>query len=466
VLSSGLLGKKSRKFNLAFFYQTLLYTNGMPDVILHAFNWTFKEIAKNAGKIALAGYGAVLLPPPLYSDEKGTEWWQRYQPKDYRLIRSYLGRKADFMAAIHDLHSHGLKVYVDVVFNHMANEDRLDCWYFPGATALANYQCLAEDFLADRLYGDLSTGLFSPWDFNQNGDIVNWLDVEESTRKSISGLPDLELNDWVVSQQIICLKALKALGIDGFRVDAIKHVPIEHIKRVFEIPELVDSFIFGEALTMSDHEESLFLWPLVQQTRISYYDFALYDTIRRAFAYDGSLRELVNPSQYGQAMDRFRAVTISVTHDIPNNAGFRWQLMDPIDELLALAYLLGRDGGVPLVYSDHGESARIYPEDTGRWERLWCRSDLVAWLGFHNRVLGMVQESLLEADGYWVFRRGDQGIVAINKTAQEQLVVVQTEQLSSGTWTQIHTGQVLEWHQGSLVLVLPARTAQGWLRTD
>ena len=63
----------------------------MHDVILHAFNWPYTEIAASADAIAKFGYGAVLFPPPLYSDETSAPWWQRYQPRDYRVIRSQLG---------------------------------------------------------------------------------------------------------------------------------------------------------------------------------------------------------------------------------------------------------------------------------------------------------------------------------------------------------------------------------------
>lgn len=56
----------------------------MYDVILHAFDWRYSDIERNAPRIAELGYGAMLFPPPLYRDENGPEWWQRYQPRDYR----------------------------------------------------------------------------------------------------------------------------------------------------------------------------------------------------------------------------------------------------------------------------------------------------------------------------------------------------------------------------------------------
>src|SRR5512139_442951 len=136
----------------------------MRDVILHAFDWKYRDVADRAERIAAFGYGGVLLSPPLYSDENGQDWWQRYQPKDYRVLRSRLGRKADLVAAIGALHSHGVKVYADIVFNHMANEDRADRYNFPGMAELERYRTQRKKFAADRLYGNLDDGLFSPWD--------------------------------------------------------------------------------------------------------------------------------------------------------------------------------------------------------------------------------------------------------------------------------------------------------------
>src|SRR5512134_2824701 len=94
----------------------------MRDVILHAFDWHYQEITDRAAAIAALGYGAVLIPPPLYSDPAGAPWWQRYQPKDYRVLRSHLGDKRALAEAITRLHESGVRVFADIVFNHMANE--------------------------------------------------------------------------------------------------------------------------------------------------------------------------------------------------------------------------------------------------------------------------------------------------------------------------------------------------------
>ncbi len=54
----------------------------MRNVTLHAFNWRYTDIIDNLDSIREAGYGAVLIPPPLYSDPNGDQWWQRYWTLD------------------------------------------------------------------------------------------------------------------------------------------------------------------------------------------------------------------------------------------------------------------------------------------------------------------------------------------------------------------------------------------------
>lgn len=438
----------------------------MNDVILHAFDWRYLDIEQNAKQIAELGYGAVLIPPPLYSDESGHAWWQRYQPRDYRILRSALGRKNDLKKAIDGLHAHGIRVIADIVFNHMANEkDRPDPYDFPGNAVLKRYRSDAEKagFLEDRLYGDLDLGLFFYLDFNPAGDIKNWSDAEEVHKKWLGGLPDLQLNEWVARQQRECLAALNALGFDGYRVDAMKHMPIEHLESVFQADGMNGKFVFGETLTFNDAEEAEFLWPIIRETSFPCYDFPLQETLRRAFSPPGTLRELTDPAAYGQALPWWRAVTVSVTHDIPNNDGFRGLIMPAQDEYLANAYLMGRDGGVPLVYSDNNQSADRHPEDRDRWANSWLRSDIAAMIRFHNAVNGTPQRPLFEDDGFIVFARGDRGIVAINKTGLWQHPVIWTWGLRHGAYKcQIH-GHVMDVAGDNFSFAIPPREAQMWV---
>jgi len=434
----------------------------MNNVILHAFNWRYRVISERAAQIADAGYGAVLFPPPLYSDEDGTAWWQVYQPRDYRILRSHVGRKKDVVGAIQALKDAGVLCYADVVFNHMANESRDDRFRFPGREVLARYG-RDTSFADDRLYGDLSRGLFDEHDFHPDRGIDDWSDREQLVNRDLSGLPDLVLSIAVVQEQIECLGHLVDLGFDGFRADAIKHLPVDHVTSVFQSGPVRNKFVFGETLTFDRDQNVAFLWPIIRETDLACYDFPLQQTLLRAFRPDGSLRTLVDPASVGDALPWYRAVTFPVTHDVPNNEGFRGMLLDPHDEYLANAYLLGRDGGVPLVYSDHAESAVGHPEDEGRWEECWNRYDIVQMIRFHNAVQGLAQRSLWEDDGFLVFARGDRGIVAINKTADWVAPSISTQGLRRGGYRcQLHQ-HLMELQGDHFQFSIPPRQAQLWL---
>jgi len=435
----------------------------MNDVMLHAFNWRYSDIAARAKGIAEAGYGAVLFPPPFYSKEDGTEWWQVYQPKDYRVLRSHLGRKAGLIEAVQALKAVGVRCYVDVVFNHMANEDRPDHYDFPGAEELQRYARERAEFEKDKLFGNLDEGFFDERDFHPGVDISDWADFDQVVTRSLSGLPDLVLSISVVRKQIECLKNLIALGFEGFRVDALKHLPVDHITSVFQSEPMRDKFVFGETLTFDDSQNAEFLWPVIRETNLPCYDFPLQQALLRAFREGGSMRELVNPEAQGHALPWQRAVTFTVTHDVPNNDGFRGMLLDPHDEYLANAYILGRDGGVPLVYSDNAESAAKYPQDAGRWQNCWNRYDIVQMVRFHNAVQGTTERVLWEDDGFLVFARGDKAIVAINKTGSWVSPDIATDGLRWGAYRcQLHQC-VMDLRGGRFQFAIPPREAQMWL---
>lgn len=435
----------------------------MKDVILHAFNWRYQDIASRAGEIARCGYGAVLFPPPMYSDENGSEWWQRYQPKDYRVLRSNLGRKADLVAAIQALQAVGVRPYVDIVFNHMANESRPDHFEFPGRAELERYARERESFESDKLFGNLDEGFFDERDFHPGVDITDWSDDDQMVNRELSGLPDLVLSISVVKKQIEALRCLVALGFEGFRVDALKHLPVDHVTAVFQSKALSGKYVFGETLTFNNQQNNDFLWPIIQETTIPCYDFPLQQTLLRVFRTDGTMRDLVDPASRGMALPWDRALTFTVTHDVPNNDGFRGMLLDPHDEFLANAYILGRDGGVPMVYSDNGESTRKYPEDKGRWEGSWNRYDIAQMTGFHNAVQGMPERLLFSDDQFVVFARGDRGIVAINKSGNWANPSFSTWGLQRGRYRcQIHQFE-MDLQGDVFGLAIPPRQAQMWL---
>lgn len=438
-------------------------------VILHAFNWRYTELTNHADEIARRGYHAVLVSPPLRSE--GAPWYQRYQPQDYRVIDNPLGDREDLRVAIAALRERGVSVHADVVLNHMANEasQRANLDY-PGARVLGQYQINAGLRARQHLFGDLGGNLFDATDFHPARCITDYNDPLQVRSGRLcggpgdAGLPDLAATPRVIEAQRAYLRALRELGIDGFRVDAAKHMDEAHIRAVFT-PELrAGALVYGEIITgggEGNGEYRLYLQPSLAQTDHAAYDFPLFHAIRGAFAFGARLDALSDPEARGQALPGARAVTFTVTHDIPNNGIFRGLILDPVDETLAYAYVMGRAGGSPLVYSDHNESG------DRRWVDAWRRTDLTAMIGFRHAMRFEDMQVLSAGPCHLLFRRGQRGIVGINKCAEPVLATFDTA--GSGlralhSYRELLAGGSLGIDFDRQAIPLPARSARIWQR--
>lgn len=404
------------------------------DVILHAFDWPYAMVEQRARQIQQAGYKCVLVSPPMKSlkTEAGTQWWQRYQPQDYRVIDNQLGNTTDFKRMLETLKQYGIYVYADVVFNHMANESsiRSDLQY-PSEDDLKRYQTHGDYYQAQRLFGDLTQPLFDRDDFVEAFGIEDWQDSWQVQNGRITGgpsdpgLPTLRVCPHVIEQQQAYLYALKAMGVKGFRIDAAKHMTLEHLKQVWSEEICQDVHIFGEIITSggaTQPEYELFLQPFLAQTRLGAYDFPLFQTLFDALESQGSLKSLVDPYCFGQALSETRAITFAITHDIPNNDVFANLVMSEEKEWLAYCYLLGRNGGVPLVYTDLDTSGITNEAGEPRWVNAWKDEKMVAAIDFHNRMHGNNMKILEASDDLLVFVRGEEGMVVINKSKRPQSV--------------------------------------------
>lgn len=180
-------------------------------VTLHCWNWSFAEIEAHLDAIQAAGYTAIQTSPvqpvkeSTANSKVGTHWWVYYQPVDFKIndaAGNALGTKAELAHMISAAHAKGLKVIVDVVANHLANE-----------TGNNLSPAIPEYLRQDAYWHDITTN------------IANWTDRYDMTQHCMDGLPDLntankELQGYVLS----FLKDCVDLGVDGFRFDAAKSI--------------------------------------------------------------------------------------------------------------------------------------------------------------------------------------------------------------------------------------------------
>ena len=450
------------------------------DVILHAFDWSYATVADRAPEIAETGYRAVLVSPPLKSPiTPGCHWYQRYQPQDFRVINNCDGDKESFVAMVEALAEVGVLTYADVVVNHMANERR-GATTFPGASTLAEYASQPDYWAQQRLYGDLDEGLFSPQDFHPARCIRDYGNRPEVINGRICGagddpgLPDLRDTvgeSWVWEQRRQYVQSLYDLGVRGFRLDAAKHMPNGAIRHF--VPDHIAStaHIFAEIITtggVGDSEYTLFLEPYLRELPATFdaYDFPLLNVIRQAFSLGSPLSDLAQPYDTGNALENRRAVTVVTTHDIPYNEPFRYLILDPTDEDLAYAYIMGRDGGTPLVFDDGTTAESPFGRtDNGRWQNVWQRDRMARMIDFHNRMQGTTMEILHAEACSLLWRRQEKGIVAINKCGEPRQITVDTR--FKFKWhhpyqDSLPDGPPIEIDGPMFTFDIPGRSAQMW----
>jgi len=138
-------------------------------------------------------------------------------------------------------------------------------------------------------------------------------------------------------------------------------------------------------------------------------------------------------------------------------------MLDAQDEFLANVYVICRDGGAPLIFSDHNETAEKYGSDRDRWNQAWRRADIDGMIAFHNAQFGQPQRSLFEDDGFIVIARGETGIIAINKTANPQQPTLITQGLRQGRYRCAIHGTEMEVQGDRIALPIAPRQANAWL---
>ncbi len=193
----------------------VLADNVQDGQILQCWNWSFDNIRDNMALIAEQGFTAVQTSPVQPTKEStkeswstaGKSMWVFYQPIGFTIeqnTRSALGTKDDFEAMCDEAHKYGVKVIVDTVFNHLANENAGNtiCSQIPSD--------IADD---DNCWHSVDTN------------ISNYSDRYDITHHCLGGLPDLNTGSSKIQNYAIdFMKECIDAGADGFRFDAAKHI--------------------------------------------------------------------------------------------------------------------------------------------------------------------------------------------------------------------------------------------------
>lgn len=214
----------------------------VPAAVFHAFHWPFSEVQRRAAEIAELGFDAVQLSPAQRSTE-GDQWWTRYQPVRYDEIHG-LGSEQDLRAACETCRKVGLKVFGDLVFNHMKVVASCDEW------RRAQHDHGHLEHLKRRLSEN-----FGPT-FNRNDFQWPWLALEGEGWDGPDRMEGWGCGEWselkggsekVMAVHVAHMEKLKNCGVSGFRFDAAKHMRPEHIGSYVS---KVGLYAYGEVLSV------------------------------------------------------------------------------------------------------------------------------------------------------------------------------------------------------------------------
>lgn len=176
--------------------------------IVNLFEWKFNDIADECQFLGENGYGAVQVSPVHESKVDNTNsWLLRYQPVSYK-IRSRSGTEEEFKSMVKTCLDHKIRVYVDVVFNHMAGGD---------SEVSGNDHSSADP--PKLQYPEVPYGAE---DFNEFCIVENKTNALEIRNCRLVALPDLNQDKEHVKIKISeFLSKLINFGVAGFRIDAV-----------------------------------------------------------------------------------------------------------------------------------------------------------------------------------------------------------------------------------------------------
>jgi len=426
---------------------------GDHDVIANLFEWNWPSVrAECTNVLGPAGYGAVQVAPPEDSlSRDGHPWWEVYQPADYD-VGGRLGTRQQFADMVAACHAAGVKVYADAVINHMTGQ---------GSTSYGGKSFGKYDY----------PGLYSSADFHaypgdcpeSDDQIHDYNNYTEVTECELSSLSDLRTESDHVRDTIAgYLNDLIGLGVDGFRVDAAKHIGHDDLAAI-ESRLTGSPYIYQEVMPGGSGD----LAPAAYEGTGDVLEFTYGYKLKEQF--NGDIANLRSFGSSWGLEPSGKSVVFVANHDTERN-GSDLSYKDGAKYRLATIFGLAWDFGTPQVYSGFDFSGTDdsppsdgsgYVSDTdcsSGWQGCLDRT-MAGMVGWHNTVRGTPVSNWWSASNQIAFSRGDRGFVAINNSTSD-LSRTFTTGLPAGTYHDvIGSGTVTVASNGTASLTIPPTTA-------
>ena len=384
---------------------------GPKDATAVMFSWTWNAIARECTEnLGPAGYGYVQTSPP-QEHIQGAAWWTHYQPVSYK-VESRFGTRAEFKAMVDTCHAAGVKVIVDAVINHMTGQSA-------GGTGWAGSTFQHYDY----------PGIYQSQDFHScRRNIANYQDRWEVQECNLVNLADLNTSSSYVQGKIAgYLNDLVSLGVDGFRIDAVKHIAASDMQGILsKVNDRARLYVVQEVIRANE--------PIQPEEYTSYgdiHEFAFARKLKEAFN-GGTINWLTTGNGIGPTWSGFlpnaNAAVFVDNHDTERN-GETLSYKDGANYDLAQIFTLAWNYGSPSIHSGYSFSnndagpavagnGEVIDPVCGQngWTCKHSQTDIKNMVGFRAQTYGTaVVNKWDNGSSAIAFGRGDKGYVAINR---------------------------------------------------
>ena len=358
-----------------------LPANAEQGAMLHAHTWRFRDIEAAIPGIAAAGFNSVQVSP-VNKTKRATPWWILYQPCDLNIGNMVLGTEAEFRSMCNVAEQNGVKIIVDAVLNHVANNDTPSAW-------------------ANELDPALKNRSYYHW----QGGINNYQNRWELTQADLLGLPDWNTQSSVVQQlHIDFLNKCIAAGADGFRFDAAKHMETSggedqswagnYWENVLgNLNNRNNLYLFGEVLPdIADNE----------QQYLQYFDITAhgYGRVLRDAVWNNNVTNIARIPHGGSALAPNQSLVYVENHDDYHDGSSTG--LSPWQRKMGYAIAAARAGVTPRLLDRPGN------------EDVWKDADVAKINHFHNAMVGQNEYLRFPRQQTLVVDRGTIGTAIIN----------------------------------------------------
>ena len=419
--------------------------------ILQCWNWSYNGIKANMKKIAEQGFSAIQTSPiqtikeTTQNRQMSGSWWVYYQPSNFSIetnSQNACGTKNEFKAMCDEAHKYGIKVIVDAVLNHLANN--------------------GDNTLSPTIPDDIRNDSSCWHDIKTNSWYASRYDI---TQYCMGGLPDLNTSNTKIQNYAISfLKEAIDAGADGFRFDGAKHIetPVDSGCASQFWPNVLGAatsyakstrgitpYYYGEVLdkVTGDNDTGVASKVLSSYTSMMSITTSSVSNSVRNSVNSGSATGAKRSDFYlddGSLAAGNKSVLWNESHDTYANGSSRGQSDTTLKKTWAMVGSRAQACGMylarPSSYSNQIGTASV---------TAWGDVEVKAVNRFKNYFVGKTE--YLSSEGSIAYNeRGTEGVVLVNCGGSSASVSVTAHKMAAGTYTDQVTGNTFTVANGKI----------------